>query len=68
MSTAAKSPNATESAVALVKHPLFRKAHPTPEHYLPFVVAAAAAGHGAKCQEIFTMPDGALGWGSWRWD
>ncbi|MCO5547660.1 hypothetical protein L7F22_001111 [Adiantum nelumboides] len=36
------------------KAPNARKAHPSPEHFLPLLVALGAAGDGAKAQRIHT--------------
>ena len=69
---AVHSPNLLESTLTLFKHPLFKNAHPTPEHLLPLAVAAAAA-EGGQPEDIFVGidnlagPRGGLGWGMWRW-
>lgn len=69
---AVHSPNLLESTLTLFRHPLFKNAHPTPEHLLPLAVAAAAA-EGGQPEDIFVGidnlagPRGGLGWGMWRW-
>jgi len=68
------SSSSLQSAIDLFKHPLYKKAHPTPEHLLPLVVAAAAA-EGEKVEDIFVgvhgglskEKDAGLGWGMWKW-
>lgn len=61
-----------ESTLNLFRHPMFKKAHPTPEHLLPLAVAVAAAGE-SQVEDIFVGiddlagPRGGLGWGMWRW-
>jgi len=67
-----------EATLTLFRHPLYKQAHPTPEHLLPLVVAVAAAqdGHEASdAEDIFVGidttlargSDASLGWGMWRW-
>ncbi|BEI88829.1 uncharacterized protein CcaverHIS019_0201910 [Cutaneotrichosporon cavernicola] len=57
-----------EGAIGLFRHPAYRQAHPTPEHLLPLVVAAAAADPKTDAlQDIFVQPNGPLGWGMWMW-
>lgn len=61
-----------DSTISLFKHPLYKKAHPTPEHLLPLAVAVAAA-EGSRPEDIYVGidnmagPRGGLGWGMWRW-
>jgi 4,5-DOPA dioxygenase extradiol len=55
-----------DNTLALFKHPLYKSAHPTPEHLLPLAVAVAATDPGDELEEIYTADDG-LGWGMWRW-
>lgn len=63
-----------QSTIDLFKHPLYKRAHPTPEHLLPLVVAAAAA-KGEQVEDIFVgvhgglskEKDAGLGWGMWKW-
>ncbi|RXK40491.1 hypothetical protein M231_02143 [Tremella mesenterica] len=59
------SPKPLETTLTLFRHPLYKSAHPTPEHLLPLAVAVAAAGHD-QVEEMFVSDDG-LGWGMWRW-
>ncbi|BEJ11731.1 hypothetical protein CspHIS471_0201910 [Cutaneotrichosporon sp. HIS471] len=57
-----------DGAIGLFRHPAYRQAHPTPEHLLPLVVAAAAADPKTDAlQDIFVQPNGPLGWGMWMW-
>ena len=65
---AATSPQSLDKVKALFQHPVYKQAHPTPEHLLPFVVASAA-GEGSVAEEIWVGMDGPkdLGWGNWRW-
>lgn len=68
VSSAAKSAQPLDDAINLFRHPAYRSAHPTPEHLLPFVVAAAAIDtQGDKLSTLYESPDGALGWGMWMW-
>ena len=68
------SSSSLQSTIDLFEHPLYKKAHPTPEHLLPLVVAAAAA-EGEKVEDIFVgvhgglskEKDAGLGWGMWKW-
>jgi hypothetical protein len=68
------SSSSLQSTIDLFKHPLYKKAHPTPEHLLPLVVAAAAA-EGESVEDIFVgihgglskEKDAGLGWGMWKW-
>jgi len=64
--SALKSPNPLESTINLFRHPLYKSAHPTPEHLLPLVLTVAAAGKGDEFEEIFTE-GGGMGWGMYRW-
>lgn len=62
------SDSPVDGAVGLFRHPAYRQAHPTPEHLLPLVVAAAAADPETDAlQDFFVQPNGALGWGMWTW-
>ena len=54
------------AAVALFRHPLYKRAHPSPEHLLPLVVAVAAANDGDEFEELYSDYDG-LGWAMYRW-
>ncbi|TXT12916.1 hypothetical protein VHUM_01317 [Vanrija humicola] len=65
---AVKSKTPVDDTINLFRHPLYRQAHPSPEHLLPIVVAAAAADPATDdVNEIFVQPEGALGWGMWSW-
>lgn len=65
---AVKSATPVDDTINLFRHPLYRQAHPTPEHLLPIVVAAAAADPASdNVNEIYVEPEGALGWGMWSW-
>ncbi len=58
--------------------PNYKTAHPTDEHFLPLVVAAAAAAPADTQQEgteevqkvetLLNFDEGALGWYIARWD
>jgi aromatic ring-opening dioxygenase catalytic subunit (LigB family) len=62
------SDSPADGAIGLFRHPAYRQAHPTPEHLLPLVVAAAAADPKTDAlQDIFVQPNGPLGWGMWMW-
>ncbi|KLT38816.1 Extradiol aromatic ring-opening dioxygenase [Cutaneotrichosporon oleaginosum] len=66
--SALHSDSPTDGAIGLFRHPAYRQAHPTPEHLLPLVVAAAAADPKTDAlQDIFVQPNGPLGWGMWTW-
>lgn len=66
--TALISPTPLKSTLELFNHKLFKKAHPTPEHFLPILVPVAAADEGDKVEEIYVGLDKmGLGWGMWRW-
>jgi len=64
-----------QATIDLFRHPLFKRAHPTPEHLLPLVVAAAAA-EGDQVEDMFVGidsglsrdRDAGLGWGMWKWN
>ena len=57
-----------EATAALFRHPLFRQAHPTPEHFLPLVLAVAATdGADVKTAVMDEVDTIGLGWGMWRW-
>lgn len=65
---ALKSDSPVEGTINLFRHPVYRQAHPTPEHLLPLVVAAAAVDpQSDDLKDIFVHPNGALGWGMWMW-
>ena len=57
-----------ESVKALFQHPLYKQAHPTPEHLLPLIISVAAAEPSDTKKTIFDGVDGiGLGWGMWAW-
>ena len=64
-----------QATIDLFRHPLYKHAHPTPEHLLPLVVAAAAA-EGGQVEDMFVGVDSGLsrdrdaglGWGMWKWN
>ena len=58
-----------EQTLDLFKHPMFKSAHPTPEHFLGLPVAVAAADERDTVEEVYVGIDNTikLGWGFWRW-
>ena len=50
---------------ALMKRNDARKAHPTLDHILPIYVAAGAAGADVG-EQLWTLPEGSLGWAQYR--
>ncbi|EJT48112.1 hypothetical protein A1Q1_02922 [Trichosporon asahii var. asahii CBS 2479] len=64
---ALKSSDPVQGTVGLFRHPLYRAAHPSPEHLLPLAVAAAATDKQDRIRDIFVKDNGALGWGMWMW-
>lgn len=68
VSDAVRSKDVLNDTINLFRHPVYRSAHPTPEHLLPLVVAAAAVDPAEdKVNTLFVEPNGALGWGMWLW-
>ncbi|WVQ84625.1 hypothetical protein IAT38_006780 [Cryptococcus sp. DSM 104549] len=70
------SPTPASSVLDLVSHPLYKKAHPTDEHFFPLLVAAGAVRESDKIEEIYSgvvdamgkvVENDGLGWGMWRW-
>ncbi len=51
--------------LALMKRGDARQAHPTLDHILPMHVAAGAAGADLG-ELLWTLPEGTLGWGQYR--
>lgn len=68
------SKDSMSKTIDLFRHPLYKRAHPTPEHLLPLAVAVAAAGD-SQVEDMFVGIDGGLtrerdaglGWGMWKW-
>ncbi|EMC94541.1 hypothetical protein BAUCODRAFT_35767, partial [Baudoinia panamericana UAMH 10762] len=54
-----------EAMTELLKRPDARKAHPSFEHLLPVHVVAGAAG-GESGKQLWTMAEGGLAWGQYR--
>jgi len=50
---------------ALMRRSDARKAHPTLDHILPVYVAAGAAGTDVG-EQLWTLPEGSLGWAQYR--
>lgn len=67
-SDALRASDPIKSSVDLFRHPLYKKAHPTPEHLLPLLVPVAAADGGDVLEDMYVGLDKlGLGWGMWRW-
>lgn len=65
---AVHSSKPAEAVATLFRHPLYKSAHPSPEHLLPLAVAAGAVKSGDKVEDILMEVDkGGMGWGMWRW-
>lgn len=64
---ALKSDDPVNGTINLFRHPLYRNAHPSPEHLLPLAVATGAIDKGDKIKDIFVADNGPLGWGMWMW-
>lgn len=63
---AVESSLSSQAVQGLFRHPLYKKAHPTPEHLTPLAVAAGAArGSG---EVVLALDQGALGWLLTRWE
>lgn len=56
-----------DAIAKLTKHPLYKQAHPTDEHFLPLPVALAATDKRDKVEPIYVGNETGLGWGLWRW-
>jgi aromatic ring-opening dioxygenase catalytic subunit (LigB family) len=68
VTAAVQSKTPLDDSINLFRHPAYRSAHPTPEHLLPLVVAAAAVDPETdKLNTLYVDPDGPLGWGMWLW-
>jgi 4,5-DOPA dioxygenase extradiol len=57
-----------ELAVYETRAPGAQRAHPTPEHFLPLLVAAGAAGDYRQAQRVLDYVDGPLAMDSYRFD
>lgn len=55
-----------ESLQKLMQGPLFRQAHPTPEHFLPLVAGVGSSFH-EDIHEIYSGETGSLGWSIYRY-
>ena len=67
--SAVSGPNPTEETAKLFQHPMFKAAHPTPEHFMGLPVAVAATDERDTTEEVYVGIDNGikLGWGFWRW-
>lgn len=66
--SAVYSSTPVQTTQALFHHPLYKRAHPTPEHLLPILVSVAAADEKDKVEDIYVGLDKmGMGWGMWRW-
>nr|POE79371.1 4,5-dopa dioxygenase extradiol [Quercus suber] len=61
----APTENRQEAMAALLKRSDARKAHPSFDHLLPIFVAAGAAGDDLG-KQVWTMPEGSMSWGQFR--
>lgn len=48
--------------------PIFRQAHPSSEHFAPFVVAAGLLLENKKAKELFNAEQRSVGWGFYTFD
>lgn len=65
---AVEKETSTSAVQDLFRHPLYKKAHPTPEHLTPLAVAAGAALRSpAPAEVVIELDQGALGWLMARW-
>ncbi|WWD19636.1 hypothetical protein CI109_104098 [Kwoniella shandongensis] len=76
VTTAVNSPDPVTETLKLVSHPLYKRAHPTDEHFFPIYVSLGAIAPEDKIEEIYvgivdvqgkTVDNNGLGWGMWRW-
>lgn len=64
--TKSPSNDRIESLQKLMQGPLFKQAHPTPEHFLP-IVAGVGSSLDEDIQEIYSEETGSLGWSIYRY-
>ncbi len=65
--TALTSSKPLETTLTLFRHPLYKHAHPSPEHLLPLIVSVGATSDSDAVEELYVGSGDKLGWGMYRW-